>query len=59
MIMFIISIRGLFTLSHKKDALRFENPDDCMALNPIANYFNHTDGEGCTVDLVSLIVTQF
>jgi len=29
------------------------NPDDCMALNPFADYFNHTDASGCTVDLTS------
>ena len=27
------------------------NPDDCMALNPFADYFNHADVSTCTVDL--------
>jgi len=46
----IVNTRTFHFVSHKKGALRFENPDDCMALNPFADYFNHTDGEGCTVD---------
>jgi hypothetical protein len=45
----ITNTRTFYFLSPSRKAKHPSNRDDCMALNPFADYFNHTDDQGCEV----------
>jgi hypothetical protein len=45
----IVNTRTFHYTSFARNSKRPSNPDDCMALNPFADYFNHTDSPGCEV----------
>lgn len=45
----IVNTRTFHYTSNSRRIKKPTNPDDCMALNPFADYFNHTDTGGCEV----------
>jgi len=45
----IVNTRTFHYTSSSRKIKKPSNPDDCMALNPFADYFNHTDSQGCEV----------
>lgn len=47
----IVNTRTFYYLAH--GSKKKSKPDDCMALNPFADYLNHSD-EGCLVELLPL-----
>lgn len=45
----VVNTRTFHYTSSSRQSKKPSNPDDCMALNPFADYFNHTDSQGCEV----------
>ncbi|KAH8587570.1 hypothetical protein B0O99DRAFT_526624 [Bisporella sp. PMI_857] len=47
----VVNTRTFHYASPSKQHAKPSNPDDCMALNPYADYFNHTSAPGCVVTM--------
>lgn len=45
----VVNTRTFYYVAH--NSRKKSRPDDCMALNPFADYLNHSDG-GCHVELI-------